>query len=125
MQVCHGKERPLRRIRPNDCVIYYSPTTVFGGTDKCQAFTAIGLVRDTPPYPFDMGNGFVPFRRDVLWLSSVNAFIHPLLDRLDFTVGVHSWGYRFRYGLFSISEHDCAVIATAMASRIPQETVKD
>ena len=36
MQVCHGKESPLRRLKPNDGVIYYSPTVTFGGKDKLQ-----------------------------------------------------------------------------------------
>lgn len=42
MQVCHGKETPLRRLKPNDWIIYYSPTVTFGRKDKLQAFTAMG-----------------------------------------------------------------------------------
>jgi len=26
MQVCHGKAAPLRRVRPGNRVVYYSPT---------------------------------------------------------------------------------------------------
>ncbi|MFI4997730.1 MAG: EVE domain-containing protein, partial [Hyphomicrobiales bacterium] len=55
MQVCHGKAAPLRRIRPGDRVAYYSPTTEFRGTDRLQAFTAIGIVREGEPYRVDMG----------------------------------------------------------------------
>lgn len=40
MQVCHGKGAPLRRMKPNDWVVYYSPTVTFGGRDKLQSFTA-------------------------------------------------------------------------------------
>jgi hypothetical protein len=65
MQVCHGKAAPLRRIRPGDRVVYYSPSTAFGGKDRLQAFTALGVVRPGEPYERDMGDGFVPFRRDV------------------------------------------------------------
>jgi len=52
MQVCHGKVSPLRRVRPDDHVIYYSPTHTFGGRDKLQAFTAIAssaVVTSTSP----------------------------------------------------------------------------
>jgi EVE domain len=81
MQICHGKAAPLRRIRPGERVAYYSPTVTFGGKDKCQTFTAIGRVRTGDPYCFDMGNNFVPFRKDVDWLQTQEAPIQPLLDR--------------------------------------------
>jgi EVE domain len=44
MQACHGKASPLRRLQPDDLVIYYSPKQIFEGEEKCQAFTAIGRV---------------------------------------------------------------------------------
>ena len=70
MQVCHGKASPLRRITPGDRVIYYSPTVVFGGKDRLQAFTAIGAARDGAPYQVEMESGFRPWRRDVDWQSA-------------------------------------------------------
>jgi EVE domain len=114
MQVCHGKAAPLRRINPFERVAYYSPTVTFGGKDKCQAFTAIGTVRSGEPYRFDMGNNFVPFRKDVDWLQAQEAPIQPLLDQLDFTVGIRNWGYQLRFGLFAVSTHDMDLIAEAM-----------
>lgn len=116
MQVCHGKAAPLRRITSGDRVVYYSPTTTFGGKDKLQAFTAIGVVKIGDPYPFDMGEGFCPFRRDVAWLAAHETPIFPLLDTLDFSTGISNWGYQFRCGLFSVSEHDMQVIAAAMGA---------
>ncbi|MFZ1660532.1 MAG: EVE domain-containing protein [Paracoccaceae bacterium] len=115
MQVCHGKEGPLKRLRVGDDVVYYSPTETFGARDICQAFTAIGTVRETPPYRYDMGGGFVPFRRDVDWAQALVAPIRPLLDHLDFTRGKPNWGHPFRYGLFQISAEDFCTIAQAMA----------
>jgi EVE domain len=56
MQVSHGKAAPLKRIKPSDRVVYYSPTITLGGKDKLQAFTAIGTVKEGEPYVFDMGN---------------------------------------------------------------------
>lgn len=34
MQVCHCKAAPLRRLKLNHWVVYYSPTVTFGGNDK-------------------------------------------------------------------------------------------
>lgn len=42
MQVCHGKEGPLKRMLPGDMVIVYSSKVSMQGDDKLQAFTAIG-----------------------------------------------------------------------------------
>jgi hypothetical protein len=114
MQACHGKAAPLRRVRPGDRVACYSPTKEFGGNDRLQAFSAIGVVRDGEPYQSDMGDGFRPFRRDVAWLAARPAPIQPLLESLEFTFGTRNWGYRFRRGLFSISDHDMDLIAAAM-----------
>ncbi|MBK3733897.1 EVE domain-containing protein [Azospirillum brasilense] len=116
MQVCHGKAAPLRRIRPGDRVAYYSPTERFQGKDRLQSFTAVGIVRDGTPYPFDMGGGFVPFRRDVRWLDGREMPIQPLLDRLDFSAGVRNWGYPFRFGLFTVTDRDLDTIAAAMGA---------
>lgn len=114
MQVCHGKAAPLRRIQPGDRVVYYSPTIVFRGGEKCQSFTAYGIVRNGQVYQADMGEGFLPFRRDVEWQPVRERPIHPLLEKLEFTRGQRSWGYAFRYGLFAISDHDMDLIAHEM-----------
>ncbi len=114
MQVCHGKAAPLRRLKPNDWVVYYSPTVTFGGKDKLQSFTAIGQIKEREPYQVDMGNGFCPFRRDVRWFESQEAEIIPLLNLLDFTKNKKNWGYQFRFGLLEISEHDMQQISMAM-----------
>ena len=114
MQVCHGKAAPLKRLKPNDWVVYYSPTITFGGKDKLQSFTAIGQIKEGEPYQVDMGNGFCPFRRDVCWVESQETAITPLLNYLDFTKNNKNWGYQFRFGLLEISEHDMQQISIAM-----------
>lgn len=116
MQVCHGKAGPLRRIRPGDGVVYYSPSTRLGGGDRLQSFTAIGRVRDGEPYRFDMGGGFVPFRRDVVWQPALPAPIRPLTGLLDFTQEASNWGYQLRFGLLAIGEADFRRIETAMSA---------
>ncbi|ESY70587.1 MULTISPECIES: EVE domain-containing protein [Mesorhizobium] len=118
MQVNHGKAAPLRRVRPGDGVVYYSPTTVLGEKDGLQSFTAIGTVREGEPYQGEMGGGFTPFRRDVDWVAAEETPIKLLLDGLDFTVGKSNWGYQLRFGLFSISAADFALIAGAMGAKL-------
>lgn len=116
MQVNHGKAAPLRRVKPGDGIVYYSPSTVLGEKDGLQAFTAVGTVREGDPYQGDMGSGFTPFRRDVEWAKASETPIKPLLDRLEFTVGKSNWGYQLRFGLFPISAGDFALIAEAMGA---------
>lgn len=114
MQICHGKCAPLKRIRPGDRVAYYSPSLSFGGKDKLQKFVSLGVVPEGEPYAFDMGNGFVPFRRDVVYVQAQEASILPLLDDFEFVENRQRWGYKFRFGLFEVSEHDMRLIAGAM-----------
>ena len=114
MQVSHGKAAPLKRVKPGDGVVYYSPAVTLGGKDKLQAFTAIGTVKDGEPYVVDMGKGFKPYRRDVNWAKAEEAPIRPLLETLEFTAGKPNWGYQLRFGLFPISAADFRLIANAM-----------
>ena len=114
MQVCHGKGGPLKRISPGDKVAYYSPSKAMGAKDGLQAFTACGEVRDGTPYQADMGGGFMPFRRDVAWITDGEAKIAPRLQVLSFTAGRRNWGQPFRYGLFSINEDDYRLIENAL-----------
>ena len=121
MQVCHGKAAPLRRIKPGDCVAYYSPAINMGDKSKFQTFTALGIVKPGDPYSFDMGTGFCPYRRDVHWYNSVDAHIAPLLEKLEFTAGQRNWGYQLRFGFFQISATDMRDIAAAMNVVVDQQ----
>lgn len=120
MQINHGKAAPLKRIKPGDGIVYYSPTNVFGAADKYRAFTAIGRVLEREPYQGDMGEGFKPFRRDVNWFSGQEAPITPLLDTLELTAGKSNWGYQLRFGLIALSAADWQIIAGAMQVKIPE-----
>lgn len=114
MQVCHGKAGPLKRIQPGDRVVYYSPARQMRGSDGLRSFTAIGEVLPGAPYAFDMGGGFVPWRRDVRWLAATPAPIAPLLDELAFSAGRRNWAAPLRFGLVAIEAGDTARIAAAM-----------
>ncbi len=113
MQVCHGKLAPIKRVMPGDLVTYYAPTVTMGGKEKCQSFVSFGIVEAGDPYAFDMG-GFVPYRRNVRYLTAAETPISPLLDAFEFVEDRARWGYKFRFGLFSISDHDMSLIARAM-----------
>ncbi|KTC90290.1 EVE domain-containing protein [Fluoribacter dumoffii] len=117
MQVCNGKLAPLKRITPNDFIIYYSPTDTFKGKDKLQSFTAIGIVKPDEPYQVVMDNFFRPFRRNVQWARAREIPIAPLCDELELTWNKKGWGYQLRYGLISLSDHDKSIIATAMRAQ--------
>ncbi len=114
MQVGHGKQAPLKRIAPGDRVAYYATATVLGSSDKLQSFVSIGVVQPGEAYAFDMGNGFVPWRRDVRYAASHEAPIAPLIEAFEFVEDPKRWGYKFRFGLFEVNDHDMRLIARAM-----------
>lgn len=117
-QACHGKMAPLKRMKPGDGVIYYSPRVTFQEKELCQQFTAIGTVVGEAPYEFAMHSHFKPFRLDVVYKPATPVAIQSLLNHLQFIENKKSWGYQFRFGFFEISAQDYATIAKAMqASR--------
>jgi len=83
-QANHGKAAPLKRMQIGDGVLYYSPKVEFSGSEKLQAFTAIGKVKDEAVYQFDMGGGFIPYRRIVEYFDCADAPILPLVPALTF-----------------------------------------
>lgn len=98
VQVCHGKEGPLKQMSPQDWIVYYSPTIKFGEKTPCQAFTAIGQIREGKPYSFQMSPDFIPFRRDVNFIPCQEIPILPLIEKLDFIQDKRRWGFPFRRG---------------------------
>jgi hypothetical protein len=116
-QLSHGKASPLRRLKSGDRIIYYSPRERMGDGEPVQSFTAIGEVLEGEPEPFDMGGGFVPYRRKVRFLAAADAPIRPLLPLLSFTRDRPNWGMVLRRGLFPIETADYGLIAEAMGAR--------
>ncbi|WP_295526312.1 EVE domain-containing protein [uncultured Pseudacidovorax sp.] len=114
MQVCHGRGSPLKRVSPGDYVAYYAPSERFGGRDRLQAFVSVGTVAPGSPYQANMGNGFMPWRRDVHYAEAREVAIAGLLDQLAFTRDSRHWGYKLRFGLFEVAAEDMHLIAGAM-----------
>ena len=114
IQANHGKPAPLKRMKPGDWVIFYSPKLEYDKPEKCQCFTAIVRVVDDEVYQQDMGNEFVPFRRKVQFLPSKDVSILPLIDELIFIKDKTHWGAPFRFGILQIPEEDFQLIAGQM-----------
>jgi hypothetical protein len=114
-QANHGKPQMLRKMARGDWIVFYSPRTTYPDGAPLQAFTAIGQVSDDVPYQAEMAPDFHPWRRAVDFEACDEAPIQPLLDDLDFVEDKKRWGYRFRFGVFEIDQHDFEVIRSAMS----------
>jgi EVE domain len=113
-QANHGKPHMLRKMARGDWIIFYSPRTALEGGEPLQAFTAIGQIADDEPYQVEMTTDFHPWRRSVDFLPCNEVPIRRLIDELDFILDKKRWGYRFRFGVFSIDGHDLELIRAAM-----------
>jgi len=116
-QACHGKASPLKRMKPNDFVIFYSGKKKFGEPDKCQEFTAIGQVADEAIDQYQMTPDFCPFRRKINFMEYKCVSILPLINDLEFIQNKKSWGYPFRFGFFEINKHDFQLISSLMTNK--------
>ncbi|MCW2655453.1 MAG: hypothetical protein JWR32_6429 [Mycobacterium sp.] len=113
-QANHGKPHMLRKMARGDWIVFYSPKTALEGGEPLQAFTALGQIADDAPYQVEMTPGFHPWRRNVHFLPCNETPIRPLIDDLGFIDDKKRWGYRFRFGVFSIDDHDLDLIRSAM-----------
>lgn len=113
-QVCHGKQRPLERLKPGDWIVYYSSVEVYGGSTPCQQFTAIGEITGEQVYQVRTAEGFAPFRRVVTFHPCAKTPVKTLVERLSFIKNKQRWGFMFRFGLFEIPESDFNTIRQHM-----------
>ncbi|WP_183560154.1 EVE domain-containing protein [Mucilaginibacter sp. SP1R1] len=114
MQANHGKQAALKRIKPGDWVLFYSPKQTMNGTEPCKAFTAIGQAADDEIYQHAMSSDFIPWRRNIRFYQSTETPIIPLVDDLDFIINKKSWGYPFRFGFMEIQGHDFELLKARM-----------
>lgn len=118
IQANHGKAAPLKRMHKDDWVIFYSPKLEFNKPEKLQCFTAIGKLIDETVYQHDMGDGFVPFRRNIQFFPSNDVSILPLIPDLTFIKDKTHWGAPFRFGTLQIPEQDFQLIASHMLQKV-------
>lgn len=114
MQVCHGKNAPLRRLHAGDRIAYYSPGQVMGGPANLRSITALGIVADDDITQVEMAPGFRPFRRRVRWISSRPVPVERLRADPGFILSGPGWGGKLRFGLLSIDSYSMDLIAAAM-----------
>jgi hypothetical protein len=114
MQLNHGKQAPLRRLKAGDGVIMYSPRTSYPDGDPLQTFTAIGTVVTGDVYQVEVTPDFKPHRLDVQFVPSREAPIKPLVERLSFIKSMSHWGAAFRFGHVEVPGSDFALIAERM-----------
>ncbi|MDT5094657.1 MAG: hypothetical protein QOH60_4020 [Mycobacterium sp.] len=114
-QANHGQPHMLRRMAKDDWLVFYSPKTALEGGEPLQAFTAIGQVVDDEPYQVEMTADFHPFRRNVDFLPCKETAIRPLIEDLHFIEDKKRWGYKFRFGVFKIDDHDLDLIRRNMS----------
>jgi hypothetical protein len=113
-QANHGKPHMLKKMARGDWIIFYSPKTDYPDGEPLQAFTAIGQVADDEAYQVEMSADLQPWRRNVDFLDCAETPIRPLIEQLDFIEDPARWGYKFRFGVFKIDDHDLRVIRSAM-----------
>ena len=114
IQANHGKAAPLKRMHADDWIIFYSPKLEYDKPEKLQCFTAICKITDENIYQHDMGGGFIPFRRNVIFFPAKDVSILPLVNVLSFIKDKTHWGAPFRFGTLHIPEEDFRLIAGMM-----------
>ncbi|MGB3483275.1 MAG: EVE domain-containing protein [Mycobacterium sp.] len=116
-QVDHGKPDRLRRLARGDWMVFYSSKTHYPEGDPLRMFTAIGQIADDEPYQVEVSPEFRPYRRRVEFIDTTPVPIRPLIDQLEFIEDKQHWGFRFRFGLFRINNHDFDLIRSTMTDR--------
>jgi len=118
VQANHGKSSPIKRMKPGDLVLCYSPKLHYEGKEPCRKFTAIARVKPGEAYQGHMEGNFDPYRRDVEFLPCKEADIAPLIPRLGFIRKKESWGFVFKFGFFEIPKEDFNTIAKKMGLKM-------
>ena len=113
-QANHGKPNLLRKMARGEWIAFYSPKTVHPDGDPVQAFTAIGQWPTTSPTRWRCPTTSTRGANVDFLCSCTETPIKPLIEQLDFIEDKTHWGYKFRFGVFRIDDHDLDVIRSAM-----------
>ena len=113
-QADHGAGTRLRRMRPGDEVVYYSPRTSLRGGTPVRQFTGLATITGQAPYQVTVSEEFQPWRLDATFHDCRPVDVRPLVDQLSFITDPTHWGLPFRRGLFTVPERDFATIRSRM-----------
>lgn len=114
IQLNHGRQAPVQRLKAGDGIAIYSPRTEYPDGAPLQAFTALGFVDSGRVFQVEMSPDFKPYRVDVRYLTAAEAPIRPLVQHLAFIKDKAHWGAPFRFGFLQVTEADFAIISNAM-----------
>jgi predicted RNA-binding protein len=118
VQAEHGKKTPLKKLQPNDYIIFYSPKSSLENGKPVQAFTAVATIKDKDVYQAVVNDNFQPYRRNADYENCQEVEIKPLIEQLEFITNKQHWGFRFRLGLFEINQHDFELIYGLMKNNV-------
>jgi hypothetical protein len=116
-QADHGAGTRLRRPRPGDQMVFYSPRTSLRGGQPVRQFTAWATITGDKPYQVHVSDEFRPWRLAVTFHACERVDAKPLADRLSFITDPAHWGLPFRRGLFQIPRRDFLTITAHMVAR--------
>ena len=119
-QADHGARTRLRRPRPGDEMIFYSPRTSLHGGKPVRQFTACATITGDEPYQAVVSEEFRPWRLEARFRPCRRVQAKPLVEHSSFVTDPTRWGLPFRRGLFTIPREDFSTISSAMEPR-PQE----
>jgi hypothetical protein len=120
VQLNHGRQAAVRRLKAGDGVIMYSPRTAYPDGERLNAFTAIGTVVTGDVYQVKVTPAFTPHRMDCHFVPSKAAPIKPLVERLSFIKNKSHWGATFRFGHVEVPASDFALIAERMEVQVAE-----
>jgi EVE domain len=113
-QADHGANARLRRPRPGDEMIFYSPRSELHGGTPVRQFTAWATITGDQPYQVQVSEDFRPWRLAATFHPCQRIDAKPLVHHLSFVTDPTHWGLPFRRGLFDIANRDFKTILNHM-----------
>lgn len=115
LQVCHGKEAPLKRTSKGDQFFIYSPKSGMRSGEIIQRITYRGHFVGDHIYQVEQAPGFTPFRRDVTFDTGFTGVPIHGIENLELTSNPN-WGMIIRRGFIELSAKDAERIVNAGVS---------
>ena len=109
LQVCHGKQGPLKHTSAGDEVFIYCPKTDMRSGDVLKQITFRGHIDNDDIYQVEQAPGFTPFRKSVTFDNAFQPVAIKAVQGLELTANP-KWGMLARRGFFEISAHDAEVL---------------
>jgi hypothetical protein len=115
-QANHGAATHLKRPRPGDEMLFYSPRTDLRGGSPVRQFTAWATITGDKPCQVHISDTFHPWRLAATFHPCTPTDAKPLVHELSFVTDPTHWGLPFRRGLFQIPARDFGAIIAAMSA---------